>query len=237
MIDALTTNQERNAAGIIAAVRKRNWPVKAAYIAVAAALTESGLRVLASANVPTSTQYPHDLLEWTSDGLGHDHASIGMFQQQTGSDYALPGTSTMGDVLGVGWGSPAELMDPETSTAKFLNALAAHDWQHMDNWVAAQAVQHSAFPHGENYQREDARARRIVDALWSITSEDDEMPMAAMIYQDGRAVRVCDPLMQSSRGFSSATDLKAWKAAFRALGGQVVAVKLSPGQRAAVKRG
>lgn len=167
----LTSHQRTNALGIIAAVAARNWPAKAAYIAVEAALDESGMRVLASANVPASQRYPHDLLSWTSDGLGHDHASMGMFQQQTGTAWTPAGCGRAMNQTTIdtpnGWGTPAELMDPEKSTEKFLNALAKHDWQHMTNWAAAQAVQRSAFPNGSNYRANDARAREIVTALWA----------------------------------------------------------------------
>lgn len=178
----LTSSQLTNALGIIAAVQDRDWPVKAAYIAVETALTESGMRVLASGNVPASVNFAHDLLSWTTDGLGHDHASVGMYQQQVGPSHALAGTSTVSDTT---WGTPAQLMDPQTSTAIFLDRLAQHDWQNMDNWVAAQSVQGSAFADGSNYQQQDARARQLVDALWSFgkalgstqqeSEEDDEM--------------------------------------------------------------
>jgi hypothetical protein len=172
----LTAHQRTNAHGIIAAVVARGWPAKPAYIAVEAALDESGMRVLASANVPESQKYPHDLLSWTSDGLGHDHASMGMFQQQTGTRWTPAGCGRAMNQTTIntpdGWGAPAELMDPEKSTAKFLNALAGHDWQHMTNWEAAQAVQGSAFPDGSNYRNQDARARAIVDALWVAHTTD-----------------------------------------------------------------
>lgn len=171
----LTAHQHANALGIIAAVKLRAWGIKAAYIAVEAALDESGMRVIASANVKASQQYPHDMLSWTSDGLGHDHASMGMFQQQTGYAWCSgPGDAMNETTMNSpnGWGTPAELMNAEKSTEKFLAALAERDWAAMTNWAAAQAVQGSAFPDGRNYQAQDARARSIVDALWSTTSPD-----------------------------------------------------------------
>lgn len=159
----LTAHQLANAKGIIAAVQARKWSQKAAVIAVETALTESGMRVLASANVPSSMKYPHDLLSWTWDGLGHDHASCGMYQQQVGPSYALWGTSTVSDTT---WGTPAQLMSAEKSTEIFLSRLANHPWATMPNWQAAQAVQRSAFADGSNYRANDARARAIVEALW-----------------------------------------------------------------------
>lgn len=189
-VSDLSPNQRRNALGIIAAVQARGWPQKAAVIAIETALTESGMRMIASANVPASRRYPHDLLSWTTDGLGHDHASMGMFQQQTGYRWApanhghpvAPGQATMQQSTMSspdGWGTPDELMDAGRSTAKFLEALARLDWRDETNWAAAQAVQHSAFGDGSSYRAQDARAAAIVAALWSTTitdmSEEDEM--------------------------------------------------------------
>jgi hypothetical protein len=176
----LTQNQYNNALGIIAAVHARGWPIKAAVIAVEAAIDESVMRILASANVPESQRYPHDLISWEPDGLGHDHASCGMFQQQTGTAWTPAGygqamnQTTMDSPNG--WGTPAELMNAETSTTKFLNALARQPWQGMTNWAAAQAVQGSAFADGSNYRACDARAQQIVTALWNVSPEDDMTP-------------------------------------------------------------
>lgn len=178
----LTRHQRANVEGAIRAVQSRGWGIKAAYIVTEAAACESGMRVLASANVPESQKYPHDLLSWTSDGLGHDHASCGWLQQQTGTRWTPAGfgramnQTTMNSPDG--WGTPAELMNPEKSTALFLNRLATHDWQHMTNWEAAQAVQGSAFPDGSNYKSQDARARAIVDALWPTHTGDSNSTTA-----------------------------------------------------------
>lgn len=171
---ALSDHQLRNARGIIAAVKKRGWSAKAAVIAIETVLTESNMCMIASANVPASQRYPHVRLSWTSDGMGHDHASMGMYQQQTGYAWTPAGygrnmnQTTMDSPDG--WGTPAELMDPEKSTEKFLNELAHHPWATMDNWMAAQSVQVSAFPDGSNYRQNDSYAHTIVNALWSAVS-------------------------------------------------------------------
>lgn len=144
----LTDHQYQNALGIITAVKARNWPIKAAYIATETALAESGLQVYANANVPASLNLPHD-------AVGYDHASVGIFQQQTPM-----------------WGTVAACMNPTTSTAKFLDALARVPWQSTTNWAAAQAVQISAYADGSNYQKQDARAQQIVNALWATTEDD-----------------------------------------------------------------
>jgi hypothetical protein len=216
---ALSTNQFRNLNGIVAAVKKRGWPKKAAIIAVETVLTESGMRMIASANVPASVRYPHDLLSWTWDGLGHDHASCGMYQQQVGPSYSLPGTSTVGDTT---WGTPAQLMNPEYSTTIFLNRLAQHPWQSMTNWAAAQAVQGSAFPDGSNYRASDSRATNYVNAVWGLGGTIGAgVPAATSVLEDKvlmlikytgpdvknhNAVFLTD--MMTQRWVRTATDLK-----------------------------
>jgi hypothetical protein len=167
------------ACGVIRAVKERGWPQKAAVITLDAGLVESSLQMIASANVPESQRYPHVHWSGSSDGLGHDHASMGFLQQQTGyawtpanggravSDATME-QSTMSTANG--WGKPRELMDPEISTKKFLDELARHDWRHMQNGAAAQAVQGSAFP--DRYQQRDPFARRIVSVLWAPRTDD-----------------------------------------------------------------
>lgn len=99
---------------------------------------ESGMLNIASANVPESQRYPHDLLSWSSDGLGHDHASMGMYQQQTGYAHTPanggsprnPATmeqSTMSSPDG--WGTPEQLMHIPYQVRAFLNQMG-REWYH-----------------------------------------------------------------------------------------------------------
>lgn len=178
----LAEDQFRNVTLIITAVKKREMPIKAAYISVATAIVESGIRNIASANVPESQKFPHDRWPGSHDGLGHDHASCGMFQQQTGTRSTPAG---FGDAMHQttlnspdGWGPPDVLMNAEKSTGLFLDALDTKDWRNMQNWEAAQAVQNSKFDDGSNYKEQDGRARSIVDALWDEV-EDDMTPEQA----------------------------------------------------------
>lgn len=149
----INATQLKYAQGIIAACRARKLPhdqcQRLADIALETALTESGLRMYANANNPESLQLPHD-------AVGSDHGSVGLFQQQVGG--ARNSTAN--------WGTTAELMNPEVSTKKFLDALLGLDWIPMTNWAAAQAVQHSAFSDGSNYRSNDALAIEIRKALW-----------------------------------------------------------------------
>ena len=73
-------------------------------IAIATAIVESNLRVLANPADPDSENYPND-------GQGYDSLSDGLFQQQP-----------------PWWGTAAERMDPCLSAAMFYNHLAKLDY-------------------------------------------------------------------------------------------------------------
>jgi lysophospholipase L1-like esterase len=78
----------------------------------------------ASSVVPESLNYPHDL-------VGHDHDSVGLFQQRPS----------------MGWGTVAELMDPAKSAGAFYDALVTKtNWETRDLGEVAQSVQGSAHP-------------------------------------------------------------------------------------------
>jgi hypothetical protein len=151
----LTTTQVRHAKEILSVVRKRHLPKRIAIMAIETALAESQLRMYANGSVPESLQLPHEAVGW-------DGASVGLFQQQ----------------VGFGWGAVGQLMDTEYSTGAFLDRLVNVDWRDMRNWEACQHVQVSAYDgvpreannfsaeFGGNYHAQDARARRIVEALW-----------------------------------------------------------------------
>lgn len=148
----LNNTQFGHAQAIVGAVKARGLPERAAHIAIEVALTESGLRVYANSNIPESLRLPHE-------AVGHDHLSVGIFQQQTPL-----------------WGTCADCMGVATSTAKFLNALGEVNWQSMSNWMAAQSVQRSAFSDGSNYRAHDRHAGRVVAALWDRTKVTPNTP-------------------------------------------------------------
>jgi murein DD-endopeptidase len=127
-------------------------------IALIAALTESTLRQLANTGTyPESGGYPND-------GNGSDHDSLGLFQMRPQS----------------GWGSVAELMDPEYQAAAFFGGPAGSiypsprglldipRWQSMSKGEAAQAVEVSAFP--DRYNNYGPVAEMILMTLTSGTS-------------------------------------------------------------------
>lgn len=100
-------------------------PERGIVVALATALQESSLHNLANnEEVPESLNYPND-------GTGHDHDSIGLFQQRPS----------------MGWGTVAQIMDPVYSAGKFYEKLLRVDgWEQLSIAEAAQDVQISAFP-------------------------------------------------------------------------------------------
>ncbi|MDQ6945269.1 MAG: NlpC/P60 family protein [Actinomycetota bacterium] len=119
-----TKRQIANAAVIVARGLAKNVPPRGMVIALATAMQESGLRILANPTVPASLAFPHD-------GVGRDHDSLNLFQQRPSS----------------GWGTVAHLMDPGYAADAFYSHLVkVPSWQSLDVTVAAQTVQNSAFP-------------------------------------------------------------------------------------------
>ena len=119
-VSGLSPAQATNARIVAATASARGGPT-AALVALMVGLAESGMRVLANPNDPSGAAYPHD-------GVGHDHDSLGIFQQRPS------------------WGSAAQRMDPTASTDLFVDALIAlPNWESHPPAVAAQLVQRSAF--------------------------------------------------------------------------------------------
>jgi hypothetical protein len=86
-----------------------------------------------------------------------DHDSLGLFQQRPS----------------MGWGSPAQLVDPRYATYAFLRAMQrkhpAGDWMSGDIGRIAQRIQASAYPGA--YAPEVHDAHLIVMALWPQTGD------------------------------------------------------------------
>lgn len=140
-------------ARVIAAVAVARAGDQAALITLMVGVTESGLRALGNPNDPTAVGL-------TSEGIGTDHDSIGIFQQRPS------------------WGSAEQRMDPVLSTNLFLDRLlATPQWSTTEPWVVAQAVQVSAFDGmprpsngfstdvGSNYRAALTEASRILGAI------------------------------------------------------------------------
>lgn len=122
-------------------------------VALMAALTESGLRMLSNVGAyPGSGDFPND-------GDGSDGDSLGLFQMRPAA----------------GWGSVEQLMNSEYQARAFFGGstgpnrgsprglLDIDGWQLMPSGAAAQAVEVSAFP--DRYANYQPTAQAIIDAL------------------------------------------------------------------------
>lgn len=131
--------QTGHAGTIVRVGHEMDIPRRGRVIALATAMQESSIRNLANSSVPAS-------LRRDNDGVGHDHDSVGIFQQRPG------------------WGSVRERMDPEYAAEAFYRALCrVRGWQNMRVTEAAQRVQRSAFP--EAYQQHADEAEDLAHAL------------------------------------------------------------------------
>jgi len=139
----LNSVQTKHARTIIARAKKdfkASEQKRACYIAITTAFQESSIRILANSKVPASLKVPHD-------GVGHDHDSVGIFQQRPS------------------WGTIKERMDASTSAHFFFNALKGKkNWTSLPIGKAAQKVQVSAFP--DAYNKHVNKAKKVCDAGW-----------------------------------------------------------------------
>jgi hypothetical protein len=138
-VAGLDETQMNNATKIVETAKSMGMSERAQVIALSTAMQESNLHNLASTVIPESYEY-------TTEGEGSDHDSVGLFQQRQN------------------WGKTKDLMTPEASTRKFLEALKdVPNWEQLPVTVAAQEVQVSAYP--DAYAKHQDRATQIVDAL------------------------------------------------------------------------
>jgi murein DD-endopeptidase MepM/ murein hydrolase activator NlpD len=142
--------QINHALTIVRVGDEKNVPVRGWVIAIATALVESNLKNYANDN-PRYPQVRRISMSLPHDAVGHDHDSVGLFQQRP----------VEGDG---GWGTVRELMTPEISARKFYDKLLTiRGWQTMRLTDAAQAVQISGFP--DAYGEREDLAASIVNAL------------------------------------------------------------------------
>lgn len=147
----LDEKQLANAAKIITVGTQAGVSASGLKIALMTALQESKLRMLANSSVPESLELPNE-------GVGSDHDSVNMFQQRPG-----------------GWGSVAELMDPDYAVRAFFGGpkgpnggsprglLDIKDWETLRPGVAAQRVQVSAYP--DAYDKWEGAAETIINSM------------------------------------------------------------------------
>ncbi|WP_431638890.1 peptidoglycan DD-metalloendopeptidase family protein [Corynebacterium ulcerans] len=149
----LSSRQLALAKQIVAVGEAMGIDEKGRIIAVATAKHESQLQNFANdgsgayQSAGASGTPPEELrksLEYPHDAVGHDHASVGTFQQQVGI-----------------WGTVDELMNPANQAKKFYEALRKVDYQSTTVGVAASTVQRNATGVAV-YQRESEIAERLV---------------------------------------------------------------------------
>jgi hypothetical protein len=148
ILDQLTADQRANATTIVAEVKRLGGTQRDAEAALTAAVDESGIRVLANSNYADSLALPHV-------GVGSDHTSVGIFQQQ------------------IGWGglSTAQRMDPAASADAFIRRLiGTPNREGLSVPMLVQSVQQSGTPDGSNYAHAAAAGTAYADALWTGTN-------------------------------------------------------------------
>lgn len=144
---------------------------KGIIVALATESRESGFRNLANDGsysgddgMPATPEELRESLKYPNDGVGSEHASVNMFQQQV--NY---------------WGTVEELMDPVNANRKFYDALKKVDgWEQMPVTVAAQEVQGSDYP--DAYAEHEAIARPLYEQFKGAgedLSEEDLKKLAA----------------------------------------------------------
>lgn len=151
--DSVTLDEKQlaNAAKIITVGTQTGVSAAGLKVALMTALQESKLRMLANSSVPESLGHPNE-------GVGSDHDSVNMFQQRPG-----------------GWGTVAELMDPDYAIRAFFGGpkgpnggsprglLDVKGWETMRPGQAAQKVQVSAYP--EAYDKWEGAAETIINSM------------------------------------------------------------------------
>lgn len=96
------------------------------------------------------------MTESSLHNLDHgDRDSLGLFQERPSQ----------------GWGTPAQVMDPAYATTAFVTRLlAVPAWSSMPPWLAAEAVERSAFLDGSNYRPNWGPAGAVLAAALDLGS-------------------------------------------------------------------
>lgn len=148
----LNAKKKEYAQAVIDRTATKGMPEKAAVIALATAMQESGLQMYWNSSVPGSKELSFGGPEGGFDlGPGKKSYSVGLFQQQ------VNGTS-------FSWGTVEDAMNPGKSADMFLERLMTiGGWQDLAVTVAAQKVQISAFP--DAYADDEVAAKKLVAEL------------------------------------------------------------------------
>ncbi len=165
-------NQDKIAQTIIGIAKTDNVGQKGALIGLMVGLAESSLRILANSNVPISKTNP------AKQGIGHDHDSVGVFQQRPSTDWS---TFATGPAADSNKAAVFQLMEPAYSAEAFFGSPAGSkppsalshglqnvsNWQGISPWVAAQRVQGSTSGDGSNYRDQMDKANGLLAKFWN----------------------------------------------------------------------
>lgn len=148
----LSPKQIKNGEAVLSAVaaraRSKRWgrlrAKRMARMVIECCLAESNLLIFANEYNAESLRLPHD-------AVGHDHDSVGMFQQRVPS-----------------WGTTHDCMDPVISCHKFMDRASevGADRFWMRRALAIQKVQVSYDASGSNYAAHADEATAFVYAHW-----------------------------------------------------------------------
>lgn len=142
-----------------------------ALIGLMVALAESGLKIYANSSVPISLENP------AKQAVGNNYDSVGVYQQRPSMTWSTiaTGPAAINNKDAV-W----QLMDPAYSAEAFFGSppgskapaalskglLNHSSWQSMEPWLAAQAVQASAYDNGLPYKNQMPAAQALLDKYW-----------------------------------------------------------------------
>lgn len=146
-----TSVQTARAGQVVAVGRHMRAPREAIEIALAVGLVESGMRNLASQNVPESLNYPNDGV------VPGDADSVGIFQQRPSQ----------------GWGTVKQLMDPSWQATQFFTRLLATPWQEKSFSEAAADIQRPAAEFRYRYGERKAEAEALYQFVEGSGGVDD----------------------------------------------------------------
>jgi murein DD-endopeptidase MepM/ murein hydrolase activator NlpD len=166
---SVTGFQKQNAQTIIGIAKTDGLSENAALIGLMVGLDESHLTNDANENIPLSELNPN------KEGDGNNATSLGVFQQQLDSNWSTF-SSNLNDVQAINqlmtpsyaaeafFGSP-----PGTNTSSALQKGLQNvsNWESMDPWLAAQAVQGSGDSSGLNYKAYMSDAQSLLNQYWS----------------------------------------------------------------------
>jgi len=152
-----------------------------ALIGLMVAITESHLKIYANTGVSVSLDHPN------KQATGHDHDSVGVFQQRVSTGWSTFGNYTNGKNPEKDKNITYQLMDVAYSAQAFFGTPSGaklpdgleqpsalrkglqnvNGWQNLEPWIAAQKVQISAFSDGSNYKASMARAQSLMAKLYA----------------------------------------------------------------------